>query len=315
LQLCLAAALAALFASILPWGFLWLVFWRGLVGAAVGVMMIYCLSIATRHAPSGKLGAATGIAYTGVGIGILLSGTLVPLLLQQGLAAAWAGVAVLGIAGAAIGFWGWRMPDDEAGIPPEARPMPAEAGFGWTPAVIGLVVARVFFTLGLIPHTIYWVDYLVRGLDHGMGYGGAHWALFGLGALCGTYLWGRLADWLGFRLGLALAFTAIAIGTALPVLVTSGWALITSSVVVGAQPGLTAILSGRVHQIMGADRMAGVWRMSALVSTVCQAAAGYLYVSVFALTGSYTPIFLLGGLSMALGAATSFLLAKDQRYR
>jgi MFS family permease len=82
LRLSLLVALAALGASILPWGFIWLMFWRGLVGACVGVMMIYCLAIATRYAPPGKLGAATGITYTGVGIGILLAGTLVPWLLM-----------------------------------------------------------------------------------------------------------------------------------------------------------------------------------------------------------------------------------------
>ena len=41
LRLCLVLSLAALFASILPWGYAWLVLWRGLVGACVGVMMIY----------------------------------------------------------------------------------------------------------------------------------------------------------------------------------------------------------------------------------------------------------------------------------
>ena len=109
LRICLLLSLASLFASILPWGFIWLVLWRGLVGACVGVMMIYCLAIATRYAPAGRLGAATGITYTGVGVGILLAGTLVPWLLDHGLAAAWTGIALVGLTGAAIAFWGWRV--------------------------------------------------------------------------------------------------------------------------------------------------------------------------------------------------------------
>ena len=319
LRLCLLFALASLIASILPWGFVWLVFWRGLVGACVGVMMIYCLAIATRHAPAGKLGAATGITYTGVGFGILLAGTLVPWLLTFGLAAAWAGIALIGFTGAAIGFWGWRAAGSDAET--SVKRDLSRPSLKWTSTVIGLVSARTLFSLGLIPHTIYWVDYLVRGLGNNMDFGGWHWALFGVGAISGTYLWGRLADKIGFRLGLALAFCAVAAGIALPVIQTTGWALVVSSLVVGAQPGLTAIMSGRFHQLMGPDRMAEVWRLSALISTIVQAVGAYCYVSLFAATQSYVPIFLCGSAAMALGALiaifqrTPYLESPDEKRR
>ena len=307
LRLCLLLSLASLFASILPFGFIWLVLWRGLVGACVGVMMIYCLAIATRYAPPGKLGAATGITYTGVGIGILFAGTLVPWLLDLGLAAAWTGIALLGLTGVAIGFWGWRAAGPDTAAPTAENSKPSLPKLKWTSTVIGLVSARTLFSLGLIPHTIYWVDYLVRGLGHDMDFGGGHWALFGIGAISGTYLWGRLADRIGFRLGLTLAFGAVAAGIALPVIQPAGWALVISSLVVGAQPGLTAIMSGRFHQLMGAARMAEVWRLSALVSAVFQALGAYGYVTLFALTQSYVPIFLCGSAAMGLGALIAIM--------
>jgi predicted MFS family arabinose efflux permease len=307
MRLCLVLSLASLFASILPWGFIWLVLWRGLVGACVGVMMIYCLAIATRNAPPGKLGAATGITYTGVGVGILLSGTLVPWLLDLGLAAAWTGVALIGMTGAAIGFWGWRAAGPDAAAPSAENRKLSLPRLKWTSTVIGLISARALFSVGLIPHTIYWVDFLVRGLGNDMAFGGWHWALFGIGAILGTYLWGRLADRIGFRLGLALAFGAVAVGIALPVIHSAGWALVISSLVVGAQPGLTAIMSGRFHQLMGAARMAEVWRLSALVSTIIQALGAYGYVTLFAVTQNYAPIFLCGGAAMGLGALIAIL--------
>lgn len=302
LRICLLLSLASLFASILPWGFIWLVLCRGLVGACVGVMMIYCLAIATRYAPAGKLGAATGITYTGVGIGILLAGTLIPWLLAHGLAAAWMGVALIGFIGAAVAIWGWRAAGPDTDAPYAEGRKPVLPKLKWTSTVFGLVSARTLFSLGLIPHTIYWVDYLVRGLDHDMDFGGWHWSLFGIGAISGTYLWGLLADRIGFRLSLALAFGAVAAGIALPVIQTAGWALVMSSLVVGAQPGLTAILSGRFHQLMGPTRMAEVWRVSALVSTIFQAIGAYGYVTLFAITQSYVPLFLCGSAAMGLGA-------------
>lgn len=43
LRLCLLATLLALLRSMLPWGFLWITFWRAIAGAAVGVIMICAL--------------------------------------------------------------------------------------------------------------------------------------------------------------------------------------------------------------------------------------------------------------------------------
>ncbi|NQU70481.1 MAG: YbfB/YjiJ family MFS transporter [Rhodospirillales bacterium] len=301
LKACLVISLVCLIASIANFGFAWLVFWRFLVGVTVAIMMIYNLTIVTRHAPPGRLGTATGIVFTGVGVGILLSGTLIPALLTYGLAAAWTGLAVLGAAGVAIGFWGWGAADDMA----PHEPMEFSGSPPVTPAILRLIAGQTMFSIGLVPHTIYWVDYLVRGLGHDMEFGGMHWVLFGLGAVSGTYLWGRLADRLGFRAGLVLVFTALAIGVALPVIVPAPWALAASSLMVGAQPGFSAIISGRTHQIVGTAHMAQVWRWMALISGVFQAAGGYAYVMLFDRTGSYGAIFLIGGAAMALGALIS----------
>ena len=303
-RLALVTAFLCLAGSALPLGFLWLGACRALVGACVGVMMIYAVSLVTRAAPPGRLGTATGIVFAGVGLGILFAGLLVPLLLETGLIAAWSGIAAIGCLAVAIAFWGWRPAD---GLSPldDRRQLPRT---GWSPLVFGFVGARTLFALGLIPHSIYWVDFLVRGLGNDIHFGGFHWMLFGAGAIVGTFLWGMIADRIGFRAGLVLAFTVLAVGIALPAFYAAGWVLVFSSLAVGAQPGVTAILAGRVHQLMGADGMAVVWRRSALVSTVVQAMASYGYVLLFAYTENYLPLFLAGGAAMALGALISLSL-------
>ncbi len=174
LHICLVVSLLCLIASIVPWGFTWLAFWRFLVGAMVGVMMIYSLAIVTRYAPAERLGAATGIVFTGVGIGILFTATLVPVLLDIGLAATWAGFALIGGAGVYVAFWGWRAAGPDTGAPNPGSSLPVTARVEWTPTVIGLVSARTLFSLGLIPHSICWVDYLVRGLGRDNEFGGMH---------------------------------------------------------------------------------------------------------------------------------------------
>ena len=304
-RIALVTAFLCLAGSALPFGFFWLAACRALVGACVGVMMIYAVSLVTRATPPGRLGTATGIVFAGVGLGILFAGLLVPLLLETGLIAAWSGIAAIGCLAVGIAFWGWR-PADGLPSPEDRRRLPR---IRWSPLVLGFIGARTLFALGLIPHSIYWVDFLVRGLGNDIHFGGFHWILFGIGAIAGTFLWGMLADRIGFRAGLVLAFAVLAIGVALPALYATGSVLVFSSLAVGAQPGVTAILAGRVHQLMGPEGMTVIWRRSALVSTVVQAVASYGYVLLFDYTEDYTKIFLAGGAAMALGALISLTLS------
>ena len=307
LKSCLWISLLCLVASIPDLGFAWLAFWRFLIGGTVAVMMVLTLAIVTRAAPPGRLGRATGIVYTGVGLGILLSGTLVPLTLNVGLAAAWATLAAVGLVGVLIGLWGWAASDPAIITPPAATRPPMSV------AIARLIAAQSLFSLGLVPHTIYWVDYLVRGLDKGIGFGGRHWILVGLGAACGTFLYGWLADRIGFAVGLVLVLAVLAVGIVIPVLDTTSATLVVSSLIFGSQPGFTAILSGRAHQVVGASHMPNVWRSMVLVSGLCQAIGGYAYVALFTWSGSYTPIFLIGGALMALGAVISIEIGKRSR--
>ena len=309
LKSCLWVSLSCLVASIPDLGFAWLAFWRFLVGVAVAVTMILTLAIVTRAAPADRLGRAAGIVYSGVGIAILLSGTIVPPALETGLAAAWGVLAAAGTVGVLVALWGWAGP-----VPPLAG-SPASARPPLSPAVLRLIAAHGLFAIGLVPHTIYWVDYLARGLGKGIETGGLHWVLVGMGAVCGAFLHGWLADRIGFARGLVLAFTLLAVGIAVPVLETAPAALVASSLIFGAQPGFTAILSGRAHQVVGASHMPGVWRRMILVSGICQAAAGYGFVALFDWTGSYTPVFLAGGAAMALGAVVSIELRSGARCR
>ena len=148
LRISLLAALLSLAASILPWGFAWLAFWRFVVGATASVMMIYSLAIVTRHAPPGRLGVATGIVFAGVGVGILCAGTLVPALLAFNIAVAWTGLAVVGAAGVAIAFWGWNAAGDDAGAPMPGSSPAAQSRLAWTPEVVKLVVVQTLFVNG-----------------------------------------------------------------------------------------------------------------------------------------------------------------------
>ncbi|MBT5264737.1 MAG: YbfB/YjiJ family MFS transporter [Rhodospirillaceae bacterium] len=300
LRLCLVVAVVCLAASAVPFGFLWLAFWRGLVGIVVALMMILAISYVTRLAPPGRMGLATSIAFTGVGVGIFLSAAGLPWLLAQGLAWAWSGTAAIGFLGLLLGFWGWHGAPPLL-VPAEPAPHAAKAGRSG----ILLVLAQACFSLGLVPHSIYWVDYLVRGLDWSLAEGGFQWVLFGLGAVLGTTLWGRLADRIGFTPGLVLIFLSLASAVALPVLWPGKLTVIYSSLVLGAQPGLSAVIAGSAQQAVGAGTMLALWRWMVLAVGATQAVGGVALVWLFEATGNYTPVFLVGAGAFALAAGLS----------
>ncbi len=303
LKAALLISLVCLIASIAPLGFVWLAWWRFLVGATVAVMMILSLGLVTTSVPPDRLGKATGVAFTGVGIAILLSGTLVPVLLEFGLWAAWTGLAGVGALGVALGWWGLSPASGPDVAVQKATPRPAV-----TMAIARLVIAQGMFSIGLVPHSIYWVDYIARGLDLGIQQGGAQWVLVGIGAVGGTYLCGWLADRIGFAAALVLVFSVLAVGISIPVLWPTFPVLVASSLIFGAQPGLSAVISGRARQVVGARDMAHVWRWMVLAVGAGQTVAGYALVSIYNATGSYTPVFLAGAGAMALGAVLSLPL-------
>ncbi len=299
LRASLVVSALALLACVIFDGFLWLAVWRGVLGVAVAIIMILGVSSVTATAPPGRTGTAAAIAYAGVGLGILLAAAGLPWLLSLGVIWAWGGAAAIGAIGMVLGLWAWSGPAAEASraIPPPPEKMHALRGDG-----LRLVLAQGLFAVGLVPHSIYWVDYLVRDLAWPVGAAGGQWMLFGAAAIGGTLIWGRVADRVGFRPALVAVYLSLAAGAALPVLVPGPTTVFASSLLVGAQPGLTAIIAGQAQRVMGSGSMLGLWRWMVLSVGAAQLAGGYGLVALFNATGSYLAVFLTGAGAFAAGA-------------
>ena len=77
--------------------FAWFFVWRFAAGLAGGVLMVLAAPAVLPHVPPARRGLAGGAIFTGVGLGIAASGTLVPLLLRLGLVATWCGLGALAL--------------------------------------------------------------------------------------------------------------------------------------------------------------------------------------------------------------------------
>lgn len=83
------------FACSVPVSFIWFFGWRFLTGLSGGVIMVLAASTILPHTAPSKRGFVGGVIFAGVGLGVAASGTLVPLLLQQGLKQSWYGLGLL----------------------------------------------------------------------------------------------------------------------------------------------------------------------------------------------------------------------------
>jgi len=295
LRLWVWLCLLGLACSALPLGFAWLAWWRGVIGVMTGLIMIGGVALATAHVPEAKRAWAASMVFAGVGFGILLAGSVVPALVERGIDWAWAGLAAIGLVGTVVAQWGWHGDTDTADPAPPAIPV---LGQPWTV----MVVAHFLFSLGLVPHTLYWVDFIARDLGHGLAVGGLHWAVVGVFAVLGPWAMAWLAGRIGTARALVVSFAVLGAGLAAPALAAAVPALWASSVIFGAQPGVSALMAARVRDLGSADAMAALMRLMIMANAIGSGLGGLAAPIIFDTTGDVRPLFLAAA-AMMLGAA------------
>lgn len=291
-------ATACFFACALDWGFAWYFIWRLAAGITGGVLMVLAPSAVLAVTQAVWRGRVAGTIFTGVGVGAALSGTLVPWLVGFGLPTTW---SVLGCAGLLLTALAWQ------GWPSEAAATRAEQAKRATPprltaSILLLMAAYATIGLGFVPHTVFWVDYIVRGLGQGLSRGGFYWVLMGSGAVCGPLLCGIAAERIGFARTFAVALPLMACLVALPLLSTQPAFLAISSLGVGAiSLGTTALGSGSAAELVPMAQQRQLWGWMTMLYAVAYAGSGYVLSFLFARSGDYRLLFALGAAGLLLG--------------
>jgi predicted MFS family arabinose efflux permease len=287
----LVVATASFFACAVPLSFLWYFAWRFLSGLSGGILMVLAAPLALSRVPAHRQGLAGGIIFTGVGLGIAASGTIVPLVLRTGPAAL---------------------------RPASTAPAPAPGSTGPTrPARPNLRLRALYLEYGLIaaglvPHMVFLVDFIARGLGAGLNTGAVHWVLFGLGAVCGPALAGAAADRIGFQRTLRLGCLVQAACVGVLAVSDNAVGLAISSIVIGAfVPGIVPIVLGRVRELAPGDvdaQQAG-WSIATIAFALGQAGGAYGFSFLLDRTGSYVALFALGFAALILALAVDIAAA------
>ncbi|WP_159911390.1 YbfB/YjiJ family MFS transporter [Pantoea sp. 18069] len=305
--------------SALPQPFVTFFAWRCLGGMAAAVLMVVGPSAAMAALPVARRAVLGPVLFAGVGVGALLSATLVPALARLDLPWTWAALALVS---ALCGLWGWRssrqipaaaalLARQQPAAPPAALP-PDTTGRLWLLPVLWLMAAYACDAAGFVPHTVFWVDYLARERELGTAFGALQWGLFGLGALLGPIVTAACAarwDWHRAVVGgMALKTAAVCIPVALPWLLYGPAPTLQlvayglSSFLVGAlSPGIAALTSGRLLQLVGPLAHKRVWGYATAVFATAQALSGTGMAWLYAQSHLYQPLFALAAALLALG--------------
>jgi predicted MFS family arabinose efflux permease len=301
-------ATLAFFACAWPVNFVWFFAWRFASGLSGGALMVLAAPMVLPNVPPLYRGVASGAIFMGIGLGIAASGTLVPLLLHQGLTRAWIGLGALALILTLVAWTGWPR-QNAVDVCSTHR-----VTLHWhrTLRLRALYAEYALYAFSLVPHMIFLVDFVARGLGQGLHTGAEYWVLFGLGAIVGPVLSGHLADRIGFGPALRLAYLMQAAAVALPVFGSGSAWLIVSSICVGAlTPGVIPLVLGRVHELVThhPDAQKRAWSKASISFAILQTLSAYGMSWVFVRSGGdYLLLFGLGAAAPVLALAIDLVM-------
>lgn len=304
------AASLAFVACAFPLSFGWFFAWRLLSGISGGALMVLAAPTVLPHVPAHRRGLASGVIFTGVGLGIIASGTLVPALVEFGLAETWLALALLCFVASFTAWFWWPKGTAPASMHGKAiRP----AGELWNRGLIPVYASYGLIAVGLVPHMVFLVDFIARDLGQGIIAGGRYWVLFGVGALLGPLVAGRLADKIGFGPSLRTVLL-LHIASAGLVAVDHSWlSLVVSSLVVGsAVSGTVPLVLGQTQErVADPEARKMVWGIATATFALGQAAGGYGYSYLFSrMSENFELLFVLGATALFLALVVNMLAAR-----
>ena len=281
--------------------FAWFFVWRFAAGLAGGTIMALAAPIVLAITPAPMRGRIGGIILTGVGIGVVAAGTLVPLLLREGVEAAWIGLGILSLVLTASCWQAWPR-----------TPISTAAQVGKRPAAAWVLIVQYgLCAVGLVPHMVFLVDFVARGLGRGVGIGAVFFLIYGAGAMVGPLVAGVVCDRIGFRRTLRLALPIQAIAVGLPVISTHDAVVALSSLIAGAYtPGIVSVVLGRAQEIAEGDplRHRAIWGAATASFATFQAIAAYGMAYLFdRMDGAYSVLFSAGVVALILASLLDYL--------
>jgi sugar phosphate permease len=300
--------------------------WRVLTGVGSGGSNVPVMALLPAWFAARRRGLATGVAVAGSSLALILTGLVVPRILEAYSADGWryswiilgACVLLLGLLVAAL----LRNRPEDKGLRPVAAapevPTPtvkkASTVLDWgqvyrSAAVWRLALVYIAFGFSYIIYVTYFAKYLQAEAGYTKEAAGNLWAVVGwISIFCGL-IWGTISDLVGRKVGLALVYLIQAAAFAAFALWRSPAGTIVSAVAFGLTawsiPGIVAAACG---DYVGGRMAPAALGFVTLFFGLGQAAGPVVAGALADATASFAPAFLLAAGVALLGGIGSLLL-------
>lgn len=276
-----------------------------------------------------RRGLASGIAVAGSSVALILTGPLIPAILNAGGSDGWRiswyvlgamGLAVCGLCALFL-----RNLPQEKGLTPlgdsqgDTQLSTSDNALRW-----GLVykswmvwqLAAIYFAFGFsyVIYATFFIKHLVQEDAFTVAAAGALWMTIGIVSLVSGLIWGSVSDRFGRRIALmgvfalqGMAFTIFGLSNTLTAVYLSAtlFALTAWSI-----PALMAALAGDVFGPRLAPAALG---LMTVVFGIGQAIGPYVAGALADTTQSFSPAFVIaGGIALILGAGGSFVMRTEK---
>jgi len=304
---------------------------RLLTGLGNGAAYVPAMALGSAWFAMEKRGFATGIVSAGIGAGTLISGLVVPPILEASGPNGWRyswyilGGAVLLVSG--IVFLFIRSRPEEKGLLPvgmyqKDNGVPASShksktsSLDWTkvykmPSVWYLGIVYFFYGLSYIIYMVFFAAYLVKEMGLSQAWAGALWAIVGgLSIFCGV-IWGGISDRLGRSKGAALAYLVLGASYIIYALVKVKFGFYLSAFMFGLTAwSIPTIMAAAAGDFVGPRLAPAGLGFITLFFGIGQALGPALGGYLADVSHSFTiPFLVAGGISL-LGMVFSFFLKR-----
>jgi len=303
---------------------------RTLTGVGSGGTNVPVMGLVPGWFAAKRRGLATGMAVSGSSFGMLITGVLIPAILNrygaEGWRYSWFCLAASTFMIAILCYFILRNRPSEKGLLPiaaegeEANPGEAKSSsLQWglvykSAPVWHLGLIYVLFGFSYIIYATFFARYLIWEAGFTTEAAGALWSATGALSIISGFIWGSVSDVLGRKYGLAivyflqfLCFTIFGLWKAMP-----GYYLSALLFALTAW-SIPAIMAAATGDLLGARLAPAALGFVTLFFGIGQAFGPFLAGRIADATGSYTLAFIIAGAAALVGAVASLFLRPPRK--
>jgi sugar phosphate permease len=313
----------SLFLTGLSNSFIFAFFTRLVTGAANGSAYIPIMALPAAWFAVRKRGLATGIVSGGIGLGLFLSGIILPSVIAwNGWRYSWfcMGIVVFILAFVCLSFlrdnpaqkglqmYGGR---EESKTGPKVTLFSAWRDVVREPEIWKLAWVYFMYGFAYIIYITFFIAYLCKECNLTPSKAGGIFALLGaLSIFCGV-IWGGISDVLGRRYGAVLAYITLALAFTIFALWKEDVGFYLSAVIFGITAwSIPTIMAAAVGDAVGGKLAPAGLGFVTLSHSIGQALGPAIGGWIKDASGTFTSAFLLSAIVAVLGALVSLILKK-----